>query len=119
MKTIFQLVSIVAMLLFANSAMAYSAIAVDDEAGESAKDAGYGVGRGDTKAEAKKDALKVCKSYGSKNCKVMVEYNECGAYAASINSWGSGTGKTEAEAKKLALKGCGNKQCRIVASDCE
>lgn len=107
------------VFLCANSAMAYSAIAVDDEAGESAKDAGYGVGRGDTKAEAKKDAIKECKSHDNKGCKVMVEYNECGAYAASINSWGTGTGKTEAEAKKLALKGCGNNQCRIVVSDCE
>lgn len=99
-------------------AFAAGAIAVDDEEGQSAKETGYGVGEGATRAEAAKHALAECKKAGNKDCKVVVRYDTCGAYAASKKHSGIGFGKTKAIATKKALDECGISACRIVVADC-
>jgi hypothetical protein len=100
----------------AGSAMAkMDSIAVDDEPGLVAADIGYGIGEGDTAAEAKREALKQCKAKG---CEVVVTYDKCGAYASSKQHSGTGTGATEAEAKHNALVDCGSDACKVGVSDC-
>ncbi len=112
------LLGLLISLSVSGTASAAGAIAVIDEAGDSAKDAGYAVGRGDTQDKAVKDAFAECKKAGMKGCKIAVTYDECGAYASSKERFGIGDGDTEAAAKKAALKNCGNTSCRIVISDC-
>lgn len=112
------LLGLLISLAVSGTALAAGAIAVIDEAGDSAKDAGYAVGRGDTQEKAVKDAFAECKKAGMKGCKIAVKYDECGAYASSKERFGIGDGDTEAAAKKIALKNCGNTSCRIVISDC-
>lgn len=111
---------LVVMTLFAGSNLAYAAgaIAVDDEAGSSASEAGFGVGSGATREAAASDAMKECKKAGNSNCKVAVRYDTCGAYAASKADAGTGWGSSEAEAKRNALEACGA-GCRIVVADCD
>lgn len=106
------------VLVGSNLAMAAGAIAVDDEAGSSASEAGYGVGSGSTREAAGADAMKECKKAGNTNCKVAVRYDTCGAYAASKTDSGTGWGSSEAEAKNNALEACGA-GCRLVVSDCD
>jgi Domain of unknown function (DUF4189) len=78
-----------------------------------------GVGAGDTKSEAKKNALKFCEA---KDCEVLVEYqNDCGALAVSKDGYyGAGEGKDKAEAEANAMKFCKEKgkDCEAVVSDC-
>ena len=103
---------------FANPAHAFGAIAVDDEEGDT--DPGYGFVTGEASADAAKaKALKECRSSGNKNCKVVVWFKQCGAYAASKKYYGYGHGATKAVATKAALEGCGNKACKVVVAECE
>ena len=102
-------------LAFASS---YDSIAVDGDAGTKAGNAGYGVGEGDSSDEAKRDAMKNCKSSGNHHCEVEVTYRQCGAYASSREHSGNGIGSTEGEAKRNAMSECGNSSCKIVVSDC-
>jgi len=86
----------------------------------SAKSQQYGIGAGDTKEEAKKNALKFCES---SDCQVLREYkNDCGALAISTKDgyYGVGEAKTKDEAKEIAMKYCKEKgkNCELVASDC-
>lgn len=106
------------MLPSAPAFAAAGAIAVDDEEGQGAKEVGYGVGEGATRAEAAKHALAERKKAGNKDCKVAVRYDTCGAYAASKKHSGIGFGKTKAIATKKALDECGIGACRIVVADC-
>ena len=79
----------------------------------------YGIGAGDTKEEAKKNALKFCENA---DCQVLREYkNDCGALAISKDGYyGVGEAKTKDEAKEIAMKFCKEKgkNCELVASDC-
>lgn len=79
----------------------------------------YGVGAGDTKDEAKKNAIKFCEKA---DCEVLLEYkNDCGALAISKDGYyGVGEAKTKDEAKEIAMKYCKEKgkSCELVASDC-
>jgi hypothetical protein len=100
-------------------ALAVGAIAVDDEAGQRAGDAGYGIGHGDTRAAAEHDAMVQCRKAGNDSCKIAVWYKVCGAYAASKSYYGIGYGNTEGAAKHKALENCDNSSCRIAASDCD
>lgn len=103
---------------FANPAYAFGAIAVDDEEGDD--EPGYGFVTGEPSADAAKaKALKECRSSGNKNCKVVVWFKQCGAYAASKKYYGYGHGATKAVATKAALEGCGNKACKVVVAECE
>lgn len=116
-----KLVAVAAMmtaLAFAGEVLAFGAIAIDDEQGET--DPGYGFVTGeDTKEEARAAALKACRSQGNTNCKVVVWFETCGAYAASKKYYGYGFGKTKAVAVKKAVEMCGNKNCKPVISECE
>lgn len=99
-------------------AMAIGAIAVDDQEGD--EQPGYGLSVGhDSKEAARKAALRECKSAGNENCRVVVSFDGCGAYAASNKFYGTGTGTSIAKAERMALEQCGNKACSVVVSECE
>jgi hypothetical protein len=95
---------------------AWGAIAVDTQKPD--RDPAYGIGGGDNEDEARSNAIKFCKESGGKECKPVVAYQECGAYAASKKGggWGMNTSKKTAEAK--AMSGCDDDSCKIVVSDC-
>lgn len=107
-------------LLFATSAtsaLAFGAIAVNDEQGMSAEEAGYGLGWGSTQKEAEANAVNECKSVGNDNCKVAVWFEQCGAYAGDRVNYGIGYGESKQVAEKMALESCPN--CKIIVSDCQ
>lgn len=105
-------------LTLSSSAFAYGAIAVDDEVGES--DPGYGLAVGeDTQDAARKAALKYCREQGNTQCKVVVWFKQCGAYAASKKVYGYGFGATKKIAETKAIQMCGRPQCEVKVSDCE
>ncbi len=105
-------------LAFSSNAFAIGAIAVDDSAGDT--EPGYGISVGEeTEAAAKKAALKLCKSAGNDNCKVVGWFKTCGAYASSKKYYGYGFGATKATATKAALEMCGQNSCTIVTTECE
>ena len=98
-------------------AYAAGAIAVDDEMGE---EPGYGIALGeDTQSDAAKTAMKNCRKVGNHECRVVVKFEKCGAYAASKKYFGVGTGSTKAKARDAALEECGNSNCKIIVADCE
>lgn len=100
------------------NALAVGAIAVDDEEGE--KDPGFGYVTGmDSEKEARAGALKECRAAGNSNCKVVVWFKQCGAYAASRKYAGIGYGASQRIAETKALEECGNAACKIIVSDCE
>ncbi len=108
---------LLASLILPLGAFAAGAIAVDDEEGES--DPGYGIVTGyATRDEAGKEALAECKKQGNKNCKVVVRFDKCGAYAANKKSYGIGFGGTVQAARTKALDECGG-GCKVIVSDCE
>jgi hypothetical protein len=101
-------------------AFAFGAIAVDDSYGEEPSGAGYGFAtQYSSKNEASAGAVEACQSEGNSNCKVVLTFEKCGAYAASRNNYGTGTGATMAAAEKAALTDCGEGTCVAIISDCE
>lgn len=103
---------------FSFSVFAIGAIAVDDEEGQT--DPGYGYVTGaDSKQAASAGALKECRASGNKECKVVVWFETCGAYAHSRNHFGIGYGKTKKVAETKAQDDCGDKSCKILIADCE
>jgi hypothetical protein len=107
-----------ALFLHTNMALAFGAIAVDDDADTKPGQAGYGIGSGDSREEAAAAAIVQCKKSGNDSCKIVVRYDQCGAYASSNAKFGIGWGKSEATAKSKAMDDCGNDSCKIVVSDC-
>ena len=102
------------------SVFAVGAIAVDDDAGEKASEAGYYTVTGeDSEADAKKAAMQGCKKLGNENCRIGVWFTKCGAYASSKKYSGYGTGKSKQAAIDVALDRCGDNSCRIVTAECE
>ena len=80
----------------------------------------YGIGAGETSAEAKKNAISFCKS---SDCEVVVEYkDDCAALAISKDGgyYGTGEADSKGEAKVNAMKFCSEKGkgCEIVVADC-
>lgn len=102
---------------FASSALAFGAIAVDDQQGLSAGEAGYGVGWGSSRAEAEHNAVKECRSAGNDSCKSAVWFEQCGAYVGDRVNYGIGYGSSKREAERMALDNCPH--CKIVVSDCQ
>lgn len=99
-------------------AHAAGAIAVDDEEGET--DPGYGVVVGyGSRDEAAREAMKECRKQGNKNCKVVVKFDKCGAYAGSKKFYGIGWGRSQDVANTMAMNECGNKACKVLVSECE
>jgi hypothetical protein len=110
----------VAAFCFGGAAAAHAdswgAIAVDLTKIE--KSPYYGVGGGDSEAEATKNAMKFCAESGGESCKLATTYNQCGAYAASKVHGGWGKAPTKKEAEIQAKSGCGDEHCEVVVSDC-
>jgi hypothetical protein len=102
---------------FSASAFATGAIAVNDEQGMAADEAGYAVGYGTSKKEASANAIRECKSAGNEACKVMLTFEQCGAYVGDKVNYAIGIGATEKAAQKAALDECPN--CKLVVSDCQ
>lgn len=94
----------------------WGAIATEVTKGE--MDPYYGIGGGDTQAEAERNALSFCREAGAKRCALRLTYNQCGAYALSEVGSGTGMATTKREAEKLALSACKGRGCEVVASDC-
>ncbi len=83
--------------------------------GEVGDNVGYGLG--ENADEASKAAVKACRDEGGKKCEVILNFNKCGAYAASNSSVGSATGNSEAIAQRKAREDCGQ-GCKVVFSAC-
>jgi Domain of unknown function (DUF4189) len=116
MKSLIVLVFAMSMMIPLAANASWGVIAVDDQVGD--KDTAYGVGGGDSKAEASKNAMKFCKEASGTKCDVAVTYEKCGAYALSRKYSGTGTASTAQEAKKKALGECNNASCRVLIADC-
>lgn len=105
-------------LIMPASVMAVGAIAVDDEAGDVT--AGYALVTGyDSKAAAQAAAIKECREAGNKNCKAVLWFETCGAYAADAEHYGIGFGKSIKIAESKAIEDCGGGSCKPIVSDCE
>jgi hypothetical protein len=101
------------------TARATGAIAVDDPVGHPANDAGYGyVIDRDSRDEASAGAMHECERRGNDSCRVVVWFDQCGAYASSREHAGKGFGATERVARARAMDECGSDRCRIVVSAC-
>ena len=94
----------------------WSAIAVDfrDDMSRTA----WGIGRGESMAEAGTAAMAFCAKSGGGNCRTVVSYTNCGAFAAGKSSVGYGMADSQKMAETNALAGCGASSCKIVVSDC-
>ena len=111
-----------AMLAIAStgSVLAVGAIAVDDYYDEDPSEAGYGIATEyRTNCEASTAALDACKSEQNSDCKVVLTFKKCGAYAASQGGYGVGSANTREAAEKRALRQCGDANCIVVVSDCD
>ncbi|MBM3528787.1 MAG: DUF4189 domain-containing protein [Alphaproteobacteria bacterium] len=114
-----RLTAAAALVCLPAMAFAAGAIAVDDQEGQNPADIGWGYSTGhDTRDEAGRAALRECRKHGNKNCKVVVRFDSCGAYAASRKHYGIGWGSSKAAAQRIALRECGE-NCQIVGAVCE
>ena len=97
---------------------AWGAIAVDLSKPDRAPE--YGLGGGQNEADAKEAAIEYCQEAAGKkaDCKVVVAYQECGAYAASKKGGGYGINTTKKTAEAKAMSGCDDDSCKLVVSDC-
>jgi hypothetical protein len=108
-----------AVLSFPAAAFAAGAIAVDDVEGMEHHETGFGTAINEANGnEAASAAMRECRSTGNENCRVVLRFNKCGAYAVSSGHFGVGTGRTQRAAERDALDGCGA-GCRIAVSECE
>lgn len=106
-------------IVSAGVALAVGAIAVDDYYDEDPSEAGYGIATEyRTAREASAAALDACQSEQNSDCKVVLTFKKCGAYAASMGGYGVASASTLAEAEKRALRQCGDANCIVVISDC-
>lgn len=112
---------VLGLMVFALSTQTFAigAIAIDDEEGNSANDIGYGLGFGDSKESASREALRKCRAAGNTNCAVKVWFESCGAYAVSRRYYGVGWGRDIETAERNALKQCNNSACKIAVSECD
>lgn len=109
---------ILAVLIFAlASVVSLSANAASGAfaTGDASDNVGYGLG--DNADEASRAAVKACRDEGGRKCEVILNFKQCGAYAASSSSVGTATGNTEAIAQRKAREDCGS-GCKVVFSAC-
>lgn len=98
------------------SAGGWGAIAVDYRGDPSSTV--YGIGRGGDVGEAGRAATSLCVKAGGNNCRVVVSYTQCGAFAAGTSNVGWGMAMDKGTAEANARAGCGSSSCRVVVSDC-
>lgn len=111
--------SLLALLAFAAPALAAGAIAVDDDGDGRSNEIGYGISTGHASREAAgRAALAECRRAGNDDCRVVVRFDTCGAYAVSATHFGVGWGGSERAARAMAQEECGG-NCRIVVSGCD
>ena len=109
----------VAAVSISAGAYAAGAIAIDDEVGQHHDEVGYGVAVGEhSRDEAAGAAMKRCRKEGNANCRVVVRFDKCGAYATSQTHFGVGWGNSQRAAQTMALNECGS-NCRVAVSECE
>jgi hypothetical protein len=111
-----------ALIVLASSgtAFAWGAFAVDDEEGDTADEVGYGWSTGyPTRNAAAQAAMNECKGQGNDNCRLVLTFQGCGAYATSPARYGVGTASNSRAAERNAMQACNNSQCQIVLSQCE
>jgi hypothetical protein len=112
--------SLSTLVLAAPQAWAFGAVAVDDEEGSHPDDIGYGYSIGAaSRGQAERDAMTECRRAGNRNCRIVVWFESCGAYAASHRYFGVGWGGSIDTAERNALEQCGLSSCRVVISQCE
>ncbi|HVG50404.1 MAG TPA: DUF4189 domain-containing protein [Xanthobacteraceae bacterium] len=101
------------------AALAFGAIAVDDYYDEDPSEAGYGIATDYRNArEASIAAMEACKTEPTSECKVVLTFRKCGAYAASRGGYGAAASNTLKQAEQRALRQCRDPDCIVVASDC-
>ena len=117
-------IMLVLLILFAfqffsniHAAFAAGAIAVSDNGGKGAPVYLTVSGKGSV-GEASRVVIKKCIDSGLVQCKVIVTFDKCGAYATSSTSSGAGWGITGRIARNMALRNCGD-GCSIVANECD
>lgn len=102
------------------AALSWGAICVDDSFGDEPSGVGYGFAtEASSRAEATIGAMDACKSEGNEDCKVVLTFKGCGAYAASTANYGVGTGANLGTAEKRAMAQCNGPDCVVVVSGCE
>ena len=108
------------VLASTGAAFAWGAIAIDDEEGDTADDVGYGWATGyPNQRAAQQEAMSECKGQGNENCRMVLTFQGCGAYATSPSRYGVGSAATAAQAERNAMRACNNSACTIVLSQCE
>jgi hypothetical protein len=95
---------------------AWGAISVDLSA--TSVDAAYGIGGGDTEAEAVENGQKFCAKSGGASCKSVVSYQRCGAFATNGHDGGWGKAPTKKEAEASAMHACEKGDCQLLVADC-
>jgi hypothetical protein len=100
------------------SAAEYAWGAISIDASESSISPAYGIGGGGAEAEAVENAQKFCIKAGGKGCKLMVSYQQCGAFASNGHDAGWGKSPTKKGAEDGAMSACEKDNCKIVVSDC-
>lgn len=99
------------------SAFATGAIAVNDGLGTAAEDVGYATGYGANQPEAEANAIKECKGAGNDQCKVVVWFEQCGAYVGDRAKSAARFGETKEAAEKMAMDKCPD--CKLIVSECQ
>jgi hypothetical protein len=102
------------------AAWSWGAICVDDSFGDEPSGVGYGFAtEASSRQQASAGAMDACKSEGNEECKVVLTFKGCGAYASSKANFGVGTGANLQAAEKSALSACDGSDCMVVVSGCE
>lgn len=100
---------------FPSSAHSFGAIAVDD----SIKPPVFAiVTKQDSPGKAGNAAIGRCRSSGGRYCRIIENFDKCGAFATSSTAYGAGTGVRRKSARNMALRNCGE-NCEIVGVACE
>jgi hypothetical protein len=101
-------------------AFGWGAIAVDDEYDRHADDVGFGYSSGHaSEAAARAAAVRECHRSDNEDCRVVLTFRTCGAYAVSRRHFGVGEGWSVRQAERAALDTCAVSSCRVVVSDCD
>lgn len=108
---------VAATSLLAGNAHAYGAIAIDQSSKGMLPAYGFSTGASSRQA-AERIATAYCSEHG-RDCKPVVWFETCGAYANSRTHYGYGYGATKADATAKALKMCASNKCEVVVAKCQ